>query len=189
MKPDLKILCYLAQSYPFVIISTHYVICYAAHNPVTSEYLSFSEQAMFYHGVLHSLHCFYTNILPTLIVRQVKLSVRSNVEFSIQSLLGILVDFLISTFGLYYIYVWNTNTVYHICLYVKFSNKIFFIVRDDGISFIFKYLLLTHNAYSIRVRRKEKKQSGTMGDTPIIVKSPWKEYCSWLTGCPWYTQV
>lgn len=25
-----------------------------------------------------------------------------------------------------------------------------------------------------------------MGDTPIIVKSPWKEYCSWL-GCPWYT--
>lgn len=50
--------------------------------------------------------------------------VRSNVVFSIQSLLGILVDFLISTLGLYYIYIWNTNTLYCICLYVKFSNKI-----------------------------------------------------------------
>ena len=170
MKPDLKILCYLVQSYPFAIISTDYAICYAAH-------------------LLHCMHCSNTSVLPAPIVHQVKLSVRSNVVFSIQSLLGILVDFLIGTFGLYYIYIWNTNTLYCVCLYVKFSNKIAFKVRDDGISFIFKYLLLTHNAYSIYVRKKEKNQSDTMGDTPIIVKSPWKDYCSWLTGCPRYTQV
>jgi len=35
--------------------------------------ISFSEQAMFYHGVLHCLHCSYTNILPAPIVHQVKL--------------------------------------------------------------------------------------------------------------------
>ena len=122
MKPDLKILCYLVQSYPFAIILTHYVVCYAAHNPVTAKYLSFSEQPMFYHGVLHCLHCSYTNILPAPIPSGE--IVRSNVVISIQSLLGILVDFLISTVGLYYIYIWNTNTLYCICLYVKFSNKI-----------------------------------------------------------------
>lgn len=163
MKPDLKILCYLVQSYPFVIISTHYVICYAAHNPVTSKYLSFSEQAMFYHEYLNTVTLFLYKYPPHPHCPSGEVSVRSNVEFSMQSLLGILVDFLISTFGFILHICIGTNTLYHICLYVKFSNKIAFIVRDDGISFIFKYLLLTHNAYSIcnlEERKKSKWYNG-----------------------------
>ena len=153
MKPDLKILCYLVESYPFAIILTHCVICYAAHNPVTAKYLSFSEQTMF--TSLFTLFLYKYPPRPHCPSGEI---VRSNVVFSIQSLLGILVDFLISIFGLYYVYIWNTNTLYCICLYVKFPNKIAFksgMMEYHSSSNIY-YWHIMHIQYVVEEKKKIK---------------------------------
>lgn len=42
-------------------------------------------------------------------------------------------DFLISTFGLYTVYIWHINALYYNHLYVNFSNRISFKFKDGGI--------------------------------------------------------